>query len=190
MNDVNYLFKLKQLADEGENLLHSGLEIAANTSGEISPPVLDWLLKCNRFLGNMYGNNSAVLLEFKQAYTIRMSVNFLVSLAAGKLDRAFSRDHSEVHPENKDCPLPAISLLIPKHEKKVLLSLKQTVEPYKRTEALELFNCIRDEITSYHPDWDQVCSYLKKGFDFGIPFGTELAVFANACFNVESNSSF
>lgn len=78
----NRISTLKKLVDEGEKLIDAGLEIPFGTEVAIPLPIVDWLLKCNAFLTIQYGRNSEVLLSFKEAYTLRMSVNRLVALAA------------------------------------------------------------------------------------------------------------
>lgn len=82
MTNADLLKKLKKLADEGEILLQAGYEIPSDPLSTPSLQVFDWLLRCNSFITNIYGKNSDVINEFSQAYTLRMSVNMLVSLAS------------------------------------------------------------------------------------------------------------
>ena len=79
--------QLKNLLDEGEKLLDSGLEIPLGPATAPSFKVIDWLLRCNSYLANTYGRDSTILNEFKEAYTLRMSINYLVSLAAEENER-------------------------------------------------------------------------------------------------------
>jgi hypothetical protein len=85
MNNDNLVIKLKKLADEGEFLLQSGYEISANAPSEVASPVFNWLLKSNNFISQIYGKNSFRDEGIQRAYTIRMSVNLLVSLAANEI---------------------------------------------------------------------------------------------------------
>ncbi|RNC28916.1 MAG: hypothetical protein AWM53_01103 [Candidatus Dichloromethanomonas elyunquensis] len=175
MNSLNLVSKLKQLTDEGEALLRSGLENSAN-AGEISTPVFNWLLKCNRFLSTHYGNDSTTVNEFKKAYTIPMSIRFLVSLAAS--EQRLNDISVELSSEHFD-------LFLQQQEMQIYHSLEFSVQPNNRTAASDLFRCIQKEAASLRPDWNLVSSLLKKGFDYSISYGSEMAQYANAVFNEE-----
>lgn len=166
MNNDNLVSKLKELADEGETLLTTGFEISANPKSDISQPVFDWLLRCNHLLTSAYGKNSATFEKFSQAYTIRMSVNVLVSLAAGEMSNHLEK--------------PEISKSA-REQAKELVPLLQNILPLnKRAAASSLYEHLLQELTEANPDWEEAATLIKAGFDYGIPFGTELALLASA----------
>jgi uncharacterized Tic20 family protein len=102
MNNINLVTKLIKLADEGVGLLHSGYEFPASSSVEISQPVFVWLLKCNSLLTDVYGKDSENMKTFTRAYTIRSSVNLLVSLATIEMHTGVSEEQpsEENSPQN------------------------------------------------------------------------------------------
>lgn len=194
MNDNNLVIKLKKLADEGEFLLQSGYEISANAPPEVASPVFNWLLKSNNLISQIYGKNSSEMKEFKEAYTIRMSVNLLVSLAANEILKNNSEQQDNGIPEHSVPEQPSgafnqvqIAGLTQEHSKRIFFILENSVKPELRTNALKLFESVCTEVTSSHPRWDMVSYRLKSGFDYGIPFGSELAQLA--CIHYNSKKS-
>jgi len=174
MNNDNLVIKLKKLADEGEFLLQSGYEISANAPSEVASPVFNWLLKSNNFISQIYGKNSSEMKEFKEAYTIRMSVNLLVSLAANEILKSNSE---------RTLNQAQIAELSQEQAKRIFFILENSVKSELRTNAMKLFESVLNEVASSHPHWDLVSSLLKSGFDYGIPFGSELAQFAYIHYN-------
>jgi hypothetical protein len=173
--------KLKKLADEGDLLIQSGYEIPASTFSEVSSPVLNWLLKSNSLLSNAYGKNSPILKEFKEAYTIRMSVNLLVTLAAAEMQNNVANELPSKQQESaaEKQANPHVLNILKEQENLVTLSLQQQVSSAHRTDASILYGNLLREISVANPNWQSIVDLVKSGFDYGIPFGTELAILVN-----------
>lgn len=188
MDQNPLVFKLKKLADEGEALLRSGYEIPVNSSANVSPPVFDWLLKCNSFLAGNYGKKSDIYEEFSQAYTIRMSVNVLVSLAADEIHKQTS---NQKRPAEQPAPQkapedPEGTKLWKKQEEQVVFLLQDILPPGKKAEASYLWERLVTELAELQPNWEKVSGLLKCAFDYGIPFGSELTALAYSRYKTKS----
>lgn len=169
--------KLKRLAEEGEYLISSNYEIPSNPSAEIPQPVFDWLLRCNNLLSSLYGKQSEVIKEFSKAYTLKMSVDMLRSLAAGEKTVFGSNTlfrHKTFPQADSKRERAKDNSIHTEIENQLLLFVEYSVPEEKKPEVTGLIRDLLKEVSGVQPNWNKVISYLKKGFDYGLAVGAEL----------------
>jgi hypothetical protein len=158
---------LKKLAAEGETLLNSGKEITFDPAAPVEQEVLDWLLRCNSLLAANYGKASAVYEDFSRAYTLRLSVNFLVALVTGELRKTLAPAQTTIRQSAAGNFLGSPG--------RIMAVLEQTVPILKKAEASALVAHLEQELDEPQPDWEKVTNLLKSSFDYSLALGCELA---------------
>jgi hypothetical protein len=167
---------LKKLAAEGETLLNSGKEITLDPAAPVEQEVLDWLLRCNSLLAANYGKASAVYENFSRAYTLRLSVNFLVALAAaaGEVQKTLAPAQTTIR--------QSAAGKAPGNTERIMAVLEQTVLISKKAEATTLVARLEQELAEPQPDWEKVTNLLKSSFDYSLALGCELAALVHSKF--------